>query len=177
MPTHVVLLRGVNLGKRRVSMAELRTLLEKLGYSDVSTYVQSGNAALTSKKKAESRIAKELEAELTNAFGFAVPVIVRSRADLADVVRNNPFPDAAADPTKLHVTFLGQSLDKSWLSHLAAADFRPEEFATRKREVYLSLPKGLGRSKLAVAMEKALRGSGTTRNWRTVTALLDLVNS
>jgi uncharacterized protein (DUF1697 family) len=177
MPTHVALLRGVNLGKRRVSMAELRTLLEKLGYSDVSTYVQSGNAVLASKKKGESRIAAELEAELTNALGFAVPVIVRSRADLADVVKSNPYPHAAADPTKLHVTFLGQSLDRSWLSHLAAADFTPEEFATRKREIYLSLPNGLGRSKLGVAMEKALRGSGTTRNWRTVTALLDMVNS
>jgi uncharacterized protein (DUF1697 family) len=177
MPTDVVLLRGVNLGKRRVSMAELRTLLEKLGYSGVSTYVQSGNAVLTSQKKSESRMAAEIEAELADAFGFAVPVIVRSRSDLADVVRNNPFPDAAADPTKLHVTFLGQPLDRSWLSHLTAADFTPEEFATSKREVYLSLPKGMGRSKLAVAMEKALQGSGTTRNWRTVTALLDMVNS
>ena len=106
MPTHVALLRGVNLGKRRVSMAELKKRLEGLGYTDVSTYVQSGNAVLTSKTN-ESRIAAELEAELTKAFGFAVPVIVRSRAGLADVVRNNPFPDAAADPTKLHVRSSG----------------------------------------------------------------------
>ena len=173
MPTHVALLRGVNLGKRRVSMAELKKRLEGLGYTDVSTYVQSGNAVLTSKTN-ESRIAAELEAELTKAFGFAV--IVRSRSGLADVVRNNPFPDAAADPTKLHVSFLGKPLDPASLGHLADVNFTPEEFATRKREVYLSLPNGLGRSKLAGAVEKALRGSGTTRNWRTVTALLDMVN-
>ena len=173
MPTHVALLRGVNLGKRRVSMAELKMLLEGLGYTDVSTYVQSGNAVLTTKKKNESRIAAELEAEITKAFGFAVSVIVRSRADLADVVKNNPFPDMTADPTKLHVTFLAEPLDPASLDHLA--DFGPEEFAARKREVYLSLPNGLGRSKLAVAVEKALRDSGTTRNWRTVTALLDMV--
>jgi uncharacterized protein (DUF1697 family) len=175
MPTHVALLRGVNLGKRRVSMAELKKRLEGLGYTDVSTYVQSGNAVLTSKTN-EARIAAELEAELTKAFGFAVPVIVRTRAGLADVVRNNPFPDAAADPTKLHVSFLGKPLDPAWLEHLADVNFTPEEFATRKREIYLSLPNGLGRSKLAGAVEKALRGSGTTRNWRTVTALLDMVN-
>jgi uncharacterized protein (DUF1697 family) len=176
MPTHVALLRGVNLGKRRVSMAELRTLLEKLGYSDVSTYVQSGNAVVTSNERNESRIAAELEPELANALGFAVPVIVRSRADLAEVVKNNPFPYAAGDPTKLHVTFLAEPLDPAWLGDLDAASFAPEDFATREREVYLSLPNGLGRSKLAVAVEKALRGSGTTRNWRTVTALLDMVN-
>ena len=175
MPTHVALLRGVNLGKRRVPMPELRTLVEGLGYTDVSTYVQSGNAVLTSKTNDESRIATDLEDELTGVFGFAVPVIVRSRADLAEVVAHNPFPDAAGDPTKLHVTFLGEPLDPARLGHLAPVEFTPEEFATRKREVYLSLPNGLGRSKLAVAVEKALRGSGTTRNWRTVTALLDMV--
>jgi uncharacterized protein (DUF1697 family) len=176
MPTHVALLRGVNLGNRRVSMVDLRKLLEGLGYTDVGTYVQSGNAVLTSKETDESRIAAALEAELTKAFGFQVPVIVRSRAALADVVAHNPFPDTAADPTKLHVTFLGQPLDPARLGHIAVADFAPEEFATRKREVYLSLPKGLGRSKLAAAVEKALRGSGTTRNWRTVTALLDMLD-
>jgi uncharacterized protein (DUF1697 family) len=176
VPTHVALLRGVNLGKRRVSMAELRKLLEGLGYADVSTYVQSGNAVLTSKNTDELRIASELEVELSKALGFAVPVIVRSRADLADVVTNNPFPDAAADPTKLHVTFLAEPLDPAWLEPINAADFTPEEFATRKREVYLSLPNGLGSSKLAVAVAKALRGSGTKRNWRTVTALLDMVD-
>jgi uncharacterized protein (DUF1697 family) len=175
MPTHVAMLRGVNLGKRQVSMAELRTLIEGLGYLDVSTYVQSGNVVLTT-RKAEPRIAAELEAALTEALGFAVPVIVRSKADLVDVVADNPFPDAAADPTKLHVTFLREPLDPAWLKDLDTTDFKPEEFATRKREVYLALPNGLGRSKLAVAVEKALHGSGTTRNWRTVTALLDMVN-
>jgi uncharacterized protein (DUF1697 family) len=175
MPTHVAMLRGVNLGKRQVSMAELRTLIEGLGYLDVSTYVQSGNVIFTT-KKTESRIAAELEAALTNAFRFAVPVIVRSRGDLAAVVANNPFPNATADPTKLHVTFLREPLNPGWLADLDAANFTPEEFATRRCEVYLSLPNGLGRSKLAVAVEKALRGTGTTRNWRTVTALLDIVD-
>lgn len=175
MPTHVVLLRGVNLGKRRVSMPELRRLVEGLGYADVSTYVQSGNAVLTSKTNDESRIAAELEDELTGALGFAVPVIVRSRADLAEVVAHNPFPGAASDPTKVHVTFLAEPLEPARLGHIDLTEFAPEEFATRKREVYLSLPNGMGRSKLAVAVEKALRGSGTTRNWRTVTALLDIV--
>jgi uncharacterized protein (DUF1697 family) len=175
VPTHVALLRGVNLGNRRVSMPELRKLLERLGYTDVGTYVQSGNAVFTSKRKAESRIASELEAELRTALGFDVPVIVRRRADLAQVVAKNPFPDAAADPTKLHVTFIAKPLDPGSLESIPAADFNPEEFVIRKREVYLSLPNGLGRSKLAVAMERALRGSGTTRNWRTVTALLDLL--
>jgi uncharacterized protein (DUF1697 family) len=174
MPTHVAMLRGVNLGKRQVSMAELRTLIEGLGYLDVGTYVQSGNAFFTT-RKAESRIAAELTAALTKAFGFAVPVIVRSRADLDDVVANNPFPHSTADPTKLHVTFLSEPVDAAWLAHIDPTDFKPEEFAAHKREVYLSLPNGLGRSKLAVAVEKALRGSGTTRNWRTVTALLERI--
>jgi uncharacterized protein (DUF1697 family) len=174
MPTHVALLRGVNLGKRQVSMAELRMLLEGLGYADVNTYVQSGNVVLST-KQAESRVVAELEKHLAKELGFVVPVIVRSRAQLAHIVKQNPFPEAAADPTKLHVTFLGESPDPA-LRLLDAADFKPEKFATGRREVYLSLPNGLGRSKLAVAVEKALRGSGTTRNWRTVTTLLDMVD-
>ena len=138
MPTHVALLRGVNLGKRAGSTAEFeeaaRRELEL--YRRHSTHVQSGNAVLTSKTN-ESRIAAKLEAEPTKAFGFAVPVIERSRAGLADVVRDYLFPDAAADPTEAACVVPREATRRAWLGHLADVNFTPEGFVMRKREVYL----------------------------------------
>jgi len=176
MVRQVALLRGINVGgHKRVAMADLRQLLTGLGFDDVRTYVQSGNAVFTSDTNDPPMLATAIAAELARSLGFDVPVIVRSRTALTKVVQDNPFPAAANDPTKLHVTFLADPLPPAALRDLDPGLYEPEEFATRKREIYLSLPNGLGVSKLAVAVEKRLEVPGTTRNWRTVTALLDLM--
>ena len=176
MGRQVALLRGINIGgHKRVAMANLRHLLTELGFDDVRTYVQSGNAVFTGDTNDARKLAHAIEAELASSLGFDVPVIVRSRAALTKVVRDNPFPAAAADPTKLHVTFLADPLPPAALRDLDPGLYEPEELAVGTQEIYLSLPKGLGVSKLAVAVEKRLEVPGTKRNWRTVTALLDLM--
>jgi uncharacterized protein (DUF1697 family) len=154
-------------------MADLRRLLERSGAEDVETYVQSGNAVLESAAAAdelEQLIAAALAAEL----GLTVHVLVRSAAELAQIVRANPFAPEEPDPRKLHVTFLAEAPDAERIAALPPGD-GPDRLNVAGREIYLHTPDGYGRSKLSNAFfERKLAVVGTTRNWRTVTALAEL---
>src|SRR3989442_3526921 len=102
MARQIALLRGVNVGgNKRVEMARLRALLEELGYRDVRTYVNSGNVVFSGPRRSE----EHLEAEIAQTFGFEVPVVLRTRDELADVVQANPLRDVASDPAKHLVAF------------------------------------------------------------------------
>jgi uncharacterized protein (DUF1697 family) len=168
--TSVALLRGINLGARnRVAMKDLRALIEELGGENVRTYLQSGNVVFGGRALTEAAIAKGIRESL----GVDVKVLVRTKAELAKVVRGNPF--AKADLSTLHVTFLDAAPDKARAKKLAEQTFEPDEFEVTGPEVYLRCPNGYGRSKLSNAfLEKQLGVAGTTRNWKTVTALAEL---
>jgi uncharacterized protein (DUF1697 family) len=171
--TYTALLRGVNVGGRtKVSMKELKALFEDLGYTGVVTYIQSGNVVFDSSSKVGTKEATAIEKSIRAAFGFDVAVVVRSSKELAAVVADNPFVAAGADPSKLHVTFLAAPVPKGSLDRIDAGRYAPEEFAIGRREVYLHLPNGIGRSKLASALARPLSAEATTRNWNTVTKLL-----
>jgi uncharacterized protein (DUF1697 family) len=150
-------------------MARLRTLLEELGYHDVRTYVNSGNAVFTGPSRSE----QHLEAAIAKAFGFEVPVVLRTRDELADVVQANPLAAIATDPGKHLVIFCAAKAS----TDLDPADFAPETFHVRGREVYLWAPGGIGTSPLAkVLASKSLGNKSTARNWRTVEKLLALAD-
>jgi uncharacterized protein (DUF1697 family) len=175
---HVALLRGVNVGKnKRVQMAALRELLGTLGYADVKTLVNSGNAVLTSSKQ-PATLAKEIEKGIESEFGIDVQVLVRSRDELAKVVDGNPFPDQASEGSKLHVTFLSAAVTKRQLGDIDTAAFAPNRFELSGREIYLWTPNGMmGAADMLDALsEKRLGVSATTRNWNTVTKLLVLLD-
>src|SRR5919108_5080455 len=107
MPTHVALLRGINVGGRnKVAMADLRAVVESLGHGNVATYIQSGNVVFTSDNTDSSAIAAEVERALEEVLGVRSSVVVLSRAELAKVIADNPFPDEA-DPKHLHAIFRG----------------------------------------------------------------------
>jgi hypothetical protein len=94
MPTHVALLRGINVGGRnRVAMADLREVVLGLGHTEVATYIQSGNVVFTSEEADTARIAAALERAIAEPLGVQPKVIVLTRAELAQVVADNPFPD------------------------------------------------------------------------------------
>lgn len=173
----IVLLRGINLaGRRRVGMADLRELLESRGYEDVRTHLQSGNVVLTSSAPAD-RLAKRLEPELEAGLGFAVEVIVRTRAELARVVARNPLADVAKDPSRYLVTFLRAKPAAKLVRELRALDIAPEQIAVSGREVYSWHPGGFQGSPLAKLLSKTgVSDAGTNRNWRTVTKLLELAD-
>jgi uncharacterized protein (DUF1697 family) len=170
MPRQIALLRGVNVGgNKRVEMARLRALLEELGCRDVRTYVNSGNVVFSGPRRLE----QHLEAAIAKTFGFEVPVVLRSRDELADVVQANPLRDVANDPSKHLVVFCSAEAS----TDLDPADFAPETFHVRGREVYVWAPGGLGTSELAKRLaSKSLGDKSTARNWRTVEKLLALAD-
>ena len=170
MPRQIALLRGVNVGgSKKVEMARLRALLEQLGYSDVRTHLNSGNAVFSGPKLSEQRLEKAIAKE----FGFDVPVVLRSGRDLADIVKANPLRKVATDPAKHLVVFCGAKAAVK----LDRAAYAPEQFAVRGREVYLWLPGGIARSELARELAaKPIGKKSTARNWRTVEKLLALAD-
>ena len=175
MTTYVALLRAINLGSRnKVSMADLRTLFGALGFEDVSTYVQSGNVVFRG-RGAAADVTAAIEDRIRSELGLDVTVLVRTGAQLAKLVDANPFAGRDVDPATLHVTFLAEKPASARVRGLDPARSEPDEFRVAGREVYLRCPNGYGRSKLTNAyFEKGLGVAATTRNWRTVTKLVEL---
>lgn len=168
---YVALLRGVNLGgTNKVAMPELRDLVESIGLSDVSTYIQSGNVLFTAGKPPDPT---DLESAIEDRFGISVSVALRSASDLRKALRNNPFPDA--ETSTLHVGFLTDKPRQSVVAQLDAGRFAPDEFAVRGTEMYLHLPNGMGRSKLPPYLGRKLGVPTTIRNWNTVSKLAELL--
>jgi uncharacterized protein (DUF1697 family) len=168
----VALLRGINLGARnKISMGDLKALFADLGAEDIETYVQSGNVLFTSAGERDDLV-RAIEQEIQSRLGLAVKVLLRTDAELAKLVADNPFADAEPDAVKLHVTFLAERPDRSRAGALDEEQFAPDRFHVTRDAVYLHCPNGYGRSKLSNAyFEKQLGVAATTRNWRTVTRL------
>lgn len=176
MPTYVALLRGINLGSRnRVAMADLRALLEGLGYDDVRTHLQSGNAVFSTGTRSATAVRTAVEKAIDDELGMAVPVVVRTAAQVAKVVAADPLGDRASDHARYLVVFLDKALPASAVAHVDPQSYAPEEYALVGTELYLWLPAGSHDSRLARALsDKALGGVGTARNWRTVLRLAEL---
>ncbi len=172
----VALLRGINIGPRqRVSMPELRELLEGLGYTDVQTLVQSGNVVFTARAK-PATLEKKLEQEIEKQLGVDPKVVVRTRDELEAAIEANPF-DVPKDPKNLHVTFLSGEPDAAAREKLEAADLGPDELEFAGREIYILYANGMGRSELAKQLTRAKLGvAATDRNWNTVTKLLEMLD-
>jgi uncharacterized protein (DUF1697 family) len=175
VPRHVVLLRGVNLGSRnRVSMPALRGVLEAAGFGDVRTYLQSGNVVLAA-DEAPDAVAAACEALIRKELGLDLRVLVRTEAELAAVVRRDPLGAVADDPKRYQVTFLAAVLEPEVVARLEAAVTPEERFVAHGRELYAWHPAGVARSKLWTRVAgKGLGVAATSRNWTTVTSLLEL---
>jgi uncharacterized protein (DUF1697 family) len=178
MTTYAALLRGINVGgSRKVPMAELRAVMEGLGYDAVRTYLQSGQAVFGSDHGDEDSLAAELAGAIEQRFGFAVDVIVRDHAYLTAVADACPFPAAGLEPKQLHVTYFSAPVTEDRFAELDRDAYLPEEFRLGDRCLYLYAPEGLGRSKLAGDLARPRLNKGliaTSRNWNTVTKLVEL---
>jgi uncharacterized protein (DUF1697 family) len=178
MPAYVALLRGINVGGyRMIKMSDLRDVFAAADARDVATYIQSGNVVFTHATRSEPKLAAELEKRIAKAAGFQVPVVLRCAGELAQVIEDSPFPDA--DPDHLHVAFLA-ARPPATVPMIDVRAFAPERCALLGRELYLCLPDGMGRSKLAAAVlarPKAIGAGGTARNWRTVLKLNELASA
>jgi uncharacterized protein (DUF1697 family) len=176
---YAALLRGINVGgHNKVAMAPLRDVLSSLGYDDVATILQSGNAVFTAPAAAKADAASRIEAAIADRFGFAVTVLVRDARAMAKAAAANPWPDLAkTDPAKLHVAFLSTAPAAARVKAVDHAKFAPDELAVVGDVAYLWYPDGAGRSKLGGAVfERGLGVVATARNWNTVTKLVELTS-
>ena len=155
-------------------MSKLRELLEDGGFDDVKTYLQSGNVVLASTKK-EDAVRRDCQRLIKGHLGLDVDVVVRSPAELATVVQRNPLGDIATNPKRYQVSFLAATPPAGLKRKLADAATEQERFAVHGREIYAWHPDGVVRSKLwALLAGKQLGVTATSRNWTTVTKLLEL---
>jgi uncharacterized protein (DUF1697 family) len=171
---YVALLRGINLGRaRQVDMPRLREVLTARGHDGVRTHLRSGNVVLDSPLP-EAELAADLAEAIEAEFGFPVPVVVRTGAEVAAVVAGDPFAEVATDPARYLVTFMAEPPDPARVDALPP----PEgggDYLVRGRELYLWLPDGIQGTPLASWKWDALLGPpGTARNWNTVRRLAEL---
>ncbi|MCW5697082.1 MAG: DUF1697 domain-containing protein [Bauldia sp.] len=183
MPSHVALLRAVNVGGTgMVAMAALRDLFADLGFGAAKTLLQSGNVVFDGGRTAPAKLEATLEAEALSRLGLRTDFIIRTAAEWSGVVAANPFPDFARDnPKFLHVGFAKSAPDKAAIAAVEEAIAGlPEQVKMNGRESYIVYPGGAGTSKLGPALVKVERKHpsirATARNWNTVmkiAALLD----
>jgi uncharacterized protein (DUF1697 family) len=171
----VALLRGINVGRaNRVAMADLRALIAGLGFTDVRTLLNSGNAVFTAADDAADDPAACIQEALAAELGVAARVIAVTAADLATVVRENTLARVAGEPSRLLVAFLAQPADRARLIGLLARDWAPEALAVGSRSAYLWCADGVSDSRLWQAVSVEVGHAVTSRNWATVLRLVDL---
>jgi len=175
VPTWVALLRAVNLGAHnKVSMPKLRDALAAEGFTNVKTYVNSGNVVLDSPLRSPAKVGQAVHDVICDHFGVDTPVMMRTGRQLAEVLEWNPFPHAAADhPNLVAVLHLSAEPEAAAVETFLAGEYAPVSVAHRGEEVVIDWHDRTGRPKVDRAVKK-LGVDATARNWRTLSALVDM---
>jgi uncharacterized protein (DUF1697 family) len=176
MPRHVALLRGVNVGTaKRVAMADLRALVEDLGFHDVRTLLNSGNLVYTSPRLSPSAAGARIEQALAQRLGVSSKVIVLEGRELSAVVEANPLVSIADNHSRLMVFVLAAPAARAKVAALVKQTWGRDKVALGARAVYGWFPNGFLESPLRKALDRALGNAVTTRNWATVMKLAEMV--
>lgn len=177
MAKFVALLRGINVGaNKRMAMADLRELLTGLGFSDVRTLLQSGNAVFTTRNTSPETVARRIAGAIDGQLGLAVGCLVRTSAELQAVIDHNPLGDVATNGSKLMALFLSEQPDPKLLKAHDPRSLAPDEIRLGDRVIYQWCPNGVLAAPAAGAFaEKHLGVTVTGRNWNTVTKLAALL--
>ena len=171
----VALFRGINVGgHHRLPMKDLVALMAALGCEDVATYIQSGNVVFNHCEPDARKLSRRISRQVNSEFGFSPDVFLMSVGELAECAAQNPFKSAEANPKTLHVSFLADEAVNADIESLEALCSGGEDFRLTGKVFYLLAPNGIGRSRLAAKAGKLLGVSSTSRNWRTVSELLDM---
>lgn len=178
MDRFVVLFRGINVGKaRRIAMADLRGLLVSLGFSNVTTLLNSGNAVFDGPSASPAKHAQRIKAAVANDLGVDAPVMVKSAGDIAAIVAFNPLLSIAIDPSRLLVA-LGRDADalRAFVP-IVDKDAGPDEFHVGANAIFVWCANGILESTVAATLLKGLGESITTRNWSTIQKIHAAMNS
>lgn len=178
MPTFITLLRGVNVGKaKRVPMEAFRELLSGLGYTNVRTLLNSGNAVFDAAGGASARHAKAIATAIAAQLSIEVPVVVKSARQIAAIVNANPLADSAKDHSRLLVVFTQDKKELSALERIGPLVAPEEGFAVGEHAAYLYCAGGILESRAGAALLGAAGRTATTRNWATTLKLHALANT
>jgi len=178
MNSYISILRGINVGgRKKIKMADLTILYEQLGFQDVVTYIQSGNVGFKTAVNQEDELIAMIQQAIEAQYGFQVPVQIRTNQEMQAIIDNCPFSslDLVENGTKVLVTFLASVPSTEKIEAVMEYVIAPEELVVRGREIYLHCPNGYGRTKLSNQfLERKLKVTATTRNWRSVQKLYAL---
>jgi uncharacterized protein (DUF1697 family) len=168
MPRYVALFRGINVGKaKRIAMADLRALLDKLGYADVATLLNSGNAVFTANAEPAATHAARIREAVRKRLGVDALVVVKSGKEIAGIIAGNAISKFATDHSRLLVAVTNDAKGLAAVKQLAATPWGAEKIHVGKYAAYVWCANGILESKAAVALLKKLEDTGTTRNWGT----------
>jgi uncharacterized protein (DUF1697 family) len=175
MQTYIALFRGINVGGHsKLPMRELKDVLSGMGLQDIATYIQSGNVVFTTDQGEKSALAARIREAVEHSHGFAPQVVLLTADELARAAAANPYPEADEAPTTVHLYFLAEVPQNPDLEKMEAIKADNECFTLTDKVFYLHAPEGIGRSKLAAGVEKALGVPVTARNWRSVCKILEM---
>lgn len=179
MKTYIALLRGINVGgHHKIKMASLKEMFVALGFSEVITYIQSGNVVFQAAIDDRLLLKEKIEQGIKETYGFDIKIAVKSHKEWQNIINNNPFLklNSQADISKLHVTLLSSKPKKDDIEIVQATEKRAnEELIFKDDYIYLHFPNGYGKSKFTnVFLERKLKVSTTTRNWKTMLRIAEI---
>ena len=177
MITYIAFLRGINVGgHKKIKMADLRLLLEGLGYKEVLTYIQSGNVIFNSLEEERDKLENQISQAIKNHYGFEVPVLVKTRTEINKILDINPYndPDDLAS-NKIYFVLLKKVPKNEHIEATSAIIFENEKFIITPECVFIRYDLGAGKAKCGINFfESKLKVAATSRNYRTMTKLLQL---
>jgi uncharacterized protein (DUF1697 family) len=177
MTTYISMLRGINVGgHKKIKMDTLKQLYVELGYTNVQTYIQSGNVIFQAQGIDAVIFAKSIAKQILEVTGLEVPVLVLKLDEMKQIVENNPFTlDSSKNTASFHVTFLSAIPDTTSVEKLKSTDFGADHFELLDKAIYVYCPTGYGNTKLTnTFFENKLKVTATSRNWKTVNELVRL---
>jgi uncharacterized protein (DUF1697 family) len=175
---YVAFLRAINLaGKNVVPMPVLRDLFERFGFTDVKTYIQTGNVVFSTAERDAARIQRQIEQKLAKAVGFQVGVFVLTKAQLESAVKKNPFDPAKHDhKQQTHLIFLSAAPTKAQRDALMAKAEVQYRFAVHGRVLYYAYSREIVGNRKAFQFEKILGVTATARTWKVVDKMIELLD-
>ncbi|MFL0246053.1 DUF1697 domain-containing protein [Candidatus Clostridium stratigraminis] len=175
---YIAFLRGINVsGRNSIKMAALKAMFESLCFNKVETYIQSGNVIFEFKACDTVSLEVKIKEEISKIFGFHVETMVRTIEELINIISNNPLAEEVnIEIDKLHVTLLMNEPEEAIIDSLVLKKEENEKYIIRGKEIYLYCPNGYGNTKLNnTILEKKLKVAATTRNWKTMNKLLEMM--
>ena len=180
MKTYIALLRGINVsGQKKIKMANLRKQLAELHWKNIRSYIQSGNIIFETAELGRETLEKQLQNKIEEHYGFQVPVLIKTAAELEHALENNPhLKDPTKDEDKAYFTFLKKNPEQANIDKVATYDYSPEEYIIDDKCIYVYPPNGYGRAKMNNNFfEDKLQVDATTRNLKSVRVLLAMAKN